>query len=390
MVNIAPSGRKKECTIGFSLSVPVQYVSLKERNWIPRICSTQIAVDTPRKVLTELHASSGKPKPDWTGDTPLSRLVNALVTTPLVRSAVRVAARQVAISIAEKNGISWRQRVAESESLIPFSKRDDIISSIQDPDVTYPEYYLKPFHAYKDGNLGWLQAFEVVPSTKYVCLRTVQTENQAVDPVGAYDQMYSSFFKALENAAPSDWLNRSAFEALDVGCSVGLSTRDVARRLLASGVDVSHVEGIDLSPYFLAVALADSSPLGSDHTNVDHIVSFRQAKAEQTKLEDSALDLITIQFLVHELPAHVTRAVVKEAFRVLKPNSVLGIYDMDPSSSIIQNLTPALFTFSKSTEPFIDQYFNLNFVELLKETGFINVKCVKTDPRNRAIVATRP
>lgn len=390
MNNFSTGVERQKCTIGFTFPVSVQCGLVKKGNWIPGVCSTQIVLRKQRFVYRGPIACSAKPKPDWTGNTPLSNIVNTLVTAPFVRSALRVAARQVAINFAEKNGVSWRQNISESESLIPFSKRGHMIKSIQDPTVIYPDYYLKPFHAYQDGNLGWLQAFEVRPSTKYVCLRTVQTENQKVDAVNAYDQMYSSYFKALKGSIPNGWLSRPGFKALDIGCSVGLSTRDIARRLLADGVDVSHVEGIDLSPYFLAVAQVDSSSLGSDHTDVERIVSFRQALAEQTNLEDSTLDLITIQFLIHELPAHVTHKVLEEAFRVLKPNSVLGIYDMDPSSPIIQNLTPILFTLSKSTEPFIDQYFNLDIVRVLEEIGFIDIKCVRTDPRNRAIVAVKP
>lgn len=373
----------------FASSVPLRCNTFQKKVQDLKVCSPQMIVGTSREAVTDLRVSYEKAKPNWAGDTPLSKLVSALVSMPLVRSALKVAARQVAINIAEKNGISWRQRITELEKLIPLPKRQDLLNSVQDLSVAYPDYYLKPFHAYDDGNLGWLQAFEIAPSTKYVCLRTVQTDNHGIDAVGAYDEMYSSFFKALRNAAPSGWLSRPAFNALDNGCSVGLSTRDVARRLLANGVDVAHVEGIDLSPYFLAFASVDSSPLGSDHTNVEHLVSFRHANAEETKVESSTLDLVTFQFVIHELPTHAVRTVLEEAFRILKPNSMLGVFDMDPQSSIIQNLTPVLFTFSKCTEPYIDQYFNLDLVGLLKETGFINVKCVKTDPRSRAIVATK-
>ena len=34
---------------------------------------------------------------------------------------------------------------------------------IEDKGVTYPPYYLQPFHAYSEGNLSWQAAFEVRP-----------------------------------------------------------------------------------------------------------------------------------------------------------------------------------------------------------------------------------
>jgi hypothetical protein len=30
-----------------------------------------------------------------------------------------------------------------------------IKADVENADVTYPEYYLRPFHAYDDGNMSW-------------------------------------------------------------------------------------------------------------------------------------------------------------------------------------------------------------------------------------------
>jgi hypothetical protein len=38
-------------------------------------------------------------------------------------------------------------------------------SNLLDNKLELPEYYLKPFHAYKEGNLCWQAAMEVSPSS---------------------------------------------------------------------------------------------------------------------------------------------------------------------------------------------------------------------------------
>ena len=47
--------------------------------------------------------------------------------------------------------------------------------------MSYPSYYLQPFHAYEDGNLNWLAAFEVEPASYAMALRTFKTEQLSPD-----------------------------------------------------------------------------------------------------------------------------------------------------------------------------------------------------------------
>lgn len=377
--------------MGFVLPTPVRCVSSREGTRVPGKCLLRATAIKPEESTTvKTGPESGKLTPDWAGDTQLSKLVNALIGAPVLSSVLKMGARRVIINTAEDKGIPWRQRSTELGQLLPESQRAEILASIQDPDLQYPQYYLRPFHAYDRGNLGWLQAFEVASATKSMCIRTFRSEAVLPDHVTAFDRMHANVFDAIVTNAPEGWVDRRAFAALDVGCGVGISTRDLARRLLAHGVDVARVEGIDPSPYFLAVASVDAAPLGTDRTDVEHLVSFRHALGERTHVSDETLDLFTIQLTTHELPTYATRAIVEEAFRTLKPNSVFALFDNDPKSPIIQNLSPVLFTLMKSTEPFLDEYFALDVEQLLKDIGFVNVKYVRTDPRHRTIVATKP
>ena len=43
---------------------------------------------------------------------------------------------------------------------------------LEDKTLQYPDYYLKAFHAYEEGNLNWLAAFEVESATLSMALRT--------------------------------------------------------------------------------------------------------------------------------------------------------------------------------------------------------------------------
>ena len=50
-----------------------------------------------------------------------------------------------------------------------------------DTGVPYPPYYLQPFHAYDQGNLNWLAAYEVQPASYAMALRTFKTEQLTPD-----------------------------------------------------------------------------------------------------------------------------------------------------------------------------------------------------------------
>lgn len=79
--------------------------------------------------------------------------------------------------------------------------------------------------------------------------------------------------------------------------------------------------------------------------------------AEKTDFADNSFDVITIQFVLHELPRHAATAIFQEILRILRPGGVLGIVDNNPESKVIQNLPPALFMLMKSTEPHSDDYY---------------------------------
>eukprot|EP00808_Paulinella_micropora_P010071 g37644.t1 len=68
------------------------------------------------------------------------------------------------------------------------------------------------------------------------------------------------------------------------------------------------------------------------------IVQYIHALAEDTKLPSESQDLITMQFMIHELPREATRAILKECYRLLRKGGVLALCDNNPSSPVIRNL----------------------------------------------------
>ena len=99
-----------------------------------------------------------KTKPDWAGDDALSKLVDAAISNELLYERVmKPMARWTLIDTAEKNGIRWRE---EAKRLRADEDVKRAYEAIKDEGIEYPEYYLKPFHAYAEGNLCWLAATE--------------------------------------------------------------------------------------------------------------------------------------------------------------------------------------------------------------------------------------
>jgi ubiquinone/menaquinone biosynthesis C-methylase UbiE len=314
-------------------------------------------------------AKTEKVKPDWAGEDLLSRLVNVLIQTKPIYALMKHQARQVLINTAEKNGISWRKNYQELEN----SAAKAIFSEINDTQVVYPDYYCVPFHAYDRGNLCWQAAFEAQAATYSMALRVWRDEPLTWQV--AHERLRHNFYDILARYT-GDRLET----ILDIGCSVGISTLTLHRYFIRQDRSLRTI-GLDLSPYMLSVAKVLDE--------CQEISGWMHASAEHTGLPDNSIDLVTLQFLLHELPSMASQEIFREIYRILKPGGVLGIVDNNPASPVIQNLPPVLFTLMKSTEPWSDEYYTFNVETALQTTGFQSVTTVASDPRHRAIIAIK-
>ncbi|MGB8702000.1 MAG: class I SAM-dependent methyltransferase [Thermosynechococcaceae cyanobacterium] len=312
-----------------------------------------------------------KLKPDWAGADPLSRFVNVLIQTKPIYGLMKQQARQVLIKTAEKNGIPWRQTVQAFEA----SGIQQQLAQHTNPAIAYPDYYNVPFHAYEQGNLCWLAAFETEPATYAMALRVWPQETLSWEE--AQHRLRSSFHAVLAEYGP-----QHVQDSLDLGCSVGISTLALHRYYTQRQNTPVRTVGLDLSPYMLTVAQARDIN--------GEIQQWIHGKAEATEFASQSFDLVTLQFVTHELPSEASCAIFHEALRILRPGGCIAIVDNNPKSPVIQGLPPVLFTLMKSTEPWSDDYYTFDIESALTHAGFEIPTTVASDPRHRTIVARKP
>lgn len=311
---------------------------------------------------------NNKIKPDWAGETLLSNFVNLLIQTKPVYKLMKNQARQVLIKTAEKKGVPWRKNYEVLEA----SGAKQLLTEVTNPDVVYPDYYKVPFHAYSEGNLCWEAAFETESATYAMALRVWPQEDLTWK--AAHARLRGSFHQVLAAHGPEQ-----VRDILDIGCSVGVSTLALHRYYQQKQGHPVRTVGLDLSPYMLAVAKT---------RDVNHEISqWLHARAEDTGLPDNSFDLVTLQFVTHELPDYASKAIFAEAKRLLRPGGVIALVDNNPRSPVIQNLPPVLFTLMKSTEPWSDNYYTFDIEATLQAVGFTEPITVASDPRHRTIVA---
>ena len=351
-----------------------------------------------------------------------SRLINGILAVKPLANLAKHQARQMMIKRAETIGVYWLKEVDALKARV----WDDDLAQVQTPNLTYPSYYLTSFHAYDEGNLGWNPALEVEVAAHAVHARIWQDAGAQGD--ARLRQSYHDALTAQLNTVPAD--------ILDIGCSVGMSTF-----ALQQTFPKAQVTGLDLSPYFLAVAkyrgeergegrgergeesavsgqrsavsgqqsavsgqrsnLTQNSKLETQNSKLSSEAAqsatqnsklsisplWLHAAAESTGLPDASFDLVSACLLFHELPQHATIAILNEARRLLRPGGYFAMMDMNPRSEIYAKMPPYVKTLLKSTEPYLDDYFSLDLEGAIAAAGFTQPTVTANSPRHRTIVA---
>lgn len=291
-----------------------------------------------------------------------SRLVNTVLAIQPLANLAKHQARQMMVKRAEKIGVPWTKTVRELRS----QEWESHWQQIYNPQLQYPEYYCCSFHAYEQGNLSWDAAFEVEVAARAVHAGIWSDAGAAGDA-----KLRQSYHEIVKNQIPS-----SPQAILDVGCSVGMSTF-----ALKSLYPQAKITGLDLSPYFLAVAHQRSQQ--QNQTEIEWV----HAAAEATGLPEANYDLVSIFLVCHELPQSATRQILQEMQRLLRPGGYLAIMDMNPQSEIYAQMPPYILTLLKSTEPYLDEYFTLDIAQAIEAAGFHPPTITCNSPRHRTIVS---
>lgn len=263
-----------------------------------------------------------------TPSTPVSsRLINSVLSIKPLANLAKQQARTMMIKRAEKIGVPWTKQVESLQKL----DWDSQLKTVQNLDISYPDYYLKTFHAYDNGNLSWDAALEVEVAAYAVHAKVWGDIVRDGDA-----KLRQSYHDILRQHSPHPQ------DVLDLGCSVGMSTF-----ALQEVYPNAKITGLDLSPYFLAVA----------QYNSQNPINWVHGMAESTGLPSQSFDLVSSFLMFHELPQEASIKIIKEARRLLRPGGYLAIMDMNPKSEIYAKMPPYILTLLKSTEPYLDEYF---------------------------------
>ena len=292
-----------------------------------------------------------------------SRLVNGLLAIKPLANLAKHQARTMMIKRAERIGVPWTKQVKELSQLDWGTG----LEKVQNSELVYPEYYVRSFHAYESGNLSWEAAWEVEVAAYAVHAGVWKDAGSQGDA-----RLRQSFFDIVTSQ-----ISTQPQDILDLGCSVGMSTF-----ALQDAYPQAKITGLDLSPYFLAVAQYQSQQRQKS-------IQWVHAAAESTGLSEASFDLVSIFLMCHELPQSATMEILREARRVLRPGGHLAIMDMNPKSEIYIKMPPYILTLLKSTEPYLDEYFALDIEQALVEAGFTAPTITFNTPRHRTVISQK-
>lgn len=303
----------------------------------------------------------------------MTAAVNALFSfQPFFRFAAGKA-REMMVKRGDLIGYPWEPTL----KVLREHDWETEIKAVERKGVEYPDYYLKPFHAYEKGNLSLDAALEMELAAKAVHAPIFDPKRSELDPDGdlRLRRSYHEKLKTMLRIDPS--------LIVDIGCATGLSTLE-----LFEAFPRAKLIGVDLSPYFLAMANYNIRKLTAEQGR-EFPISYVHAAGEDTGLPDCSADLVSICLVCHELPRSATTKIIAEANRVLKPGGALAIMEMNPNSPFFQSMVDNVFAFTafKATEPYLDDYRTFPIEEAIAEAGFEYPSQEESSPRHRTIVA---
>lgn len=206
---------------------------------------------------------------------------------------------------------------------------------LRDPNLIYPKYYSSQnFHGIEGGYLNSGAAVTYDPVTKHALPPNEDWNREAV-------------VKAIMG---------NPARIIDLGCGTGSTTI-----ILKQAFPQAEVIGLDLSPQMLVMSEYKAQQAGLE-------IQWMHGLAEATPFADNEFDVVTASLLFHETPTAIARAILQEAYRLLKPGGQVII--LDGHQKTLRNTTWLTDIFE---EPYIKEYAAGSVDAWLGQTGFDRV-----------------
>ncbi|CAM9676309.1 unnamed protein product [Heterosigma akashiwo] len=296
-------------------------------------------------------------------------IASFIISTP-VYGALTNQAKQTMKKSAEAAGVEWDAELERLRAIEDWDERAERVRAAAGgaAAVAAPAYYARPFHTYPRGNTCWDAAFEQELASKAVGVRNFPAEGARGEDV--LRGCFKAEMDRMGVAVPPGG------RVVDLGCGTGTS----ARKLAEWYPEAAEVVGVDLSAEMLAVGehyLRGEAPearqdRGDPTANAR--VRLEYADMAATRLPDACADLVTFSLVFHELPKSAVGDCLREARRLLRPGGALAIMEMDPEAPgyIKLRQNPFLYAVLRSTEPYLEEWFNLapSIEELVMDAGF--------------------
>jgi len=197
--------------------------------------------------------------------------------------------------------------------------------------VSYPNYYLQPFHSLPG---GWLNPLAM-------------TGHRA-----AIEALYRRSHKRGGAGLREDvaaLCPRDAKVIYDFGCS----TSDQATFFLDRVGPDATVHCVEASPY---------GHIMGRKLSADPRIQWHLTMIEDGEFEPNSADVVNIMFVLHECPDTAKRAILEAAYRVLKPGGRLIVTEPPPED--LEERSRGFF------EPYRHQWLKWNIDSELREVGF--------------------
>ncbi len=148
---------------------------------------------------------------------------------------------------------------------------------------------------------------------------------------------------------------------LDLCCGSGQSTRFLVQYS-------QHVTGLDISPQSIRRA----------QQNVPQ-ATYVESFAETMPFADQSFDLVHTSVALHEMEPNQLRAILQEAYRVLKPGGYVTLIDLHAPTNPLFWPGLAVFMWLFETET-AWQLIRTDLPQLLTELGFCSVEATSAIP----------